>query len=395
MLDTIDETVKLGWPADKDMICKELEERGAQEKMAQEALSSGQGVLSVNSGIPATTKNMQRRGPMYRSGLSSTTFNPPNRNSIPTSVMEKDAGISSKPVTRSAVPQLFKTAGVESMRTPPALRLPWTPNGIRKPLGELSSNMPPPPRPQIPKPTGSMLDIGENKPKSLGSKKAARKVQSSSLVPPSTLAFLETHLDDFFPSPSQQIRELVKDIDDIPTKTQVAREIELDQAVVKAPSEGPSPLPQSQFIGTEDIGLHMLSSQGLEISQDLTEIFTGSKTKSLDFRRLTSTARDLGLIEIPNPPPSPELPKTRTKPRFFEEKEEDLLIAALHESLLMAKQQARSSSPRRSQRITQNRKEVKVVCSKDDYDSDGFETDPDLLAVLDEVESRSLSSSRI
>jgi hypothetical protein len=41
-----------------------------------------------------------------------------------------------------------------------------------------------------------------------------------------TQTFLEDHLNEFFPSPSQEIRELLGDIDDIPTDTQIARELE-------------------------------------------------------------------------------------------------------------------------------------------------------------------------
>ncbi|KAK0107659.1 hypothetical protein ONS96_003460 [Cadophora gregata f. sp. sojae] len=45
-------------------------------------------------------------------------------------------------------------------------------------------------------------------------------------VPPSsTQAFLENHMDDFFPSPTQAVRELLEGVDDIPTNTQIAREL--------------------------------------------------------------------------------------------------------------------------------------------------------------------------
>jgi hypothetical protein len=45
--------------------------------------------------------------------------------------------------------------------------------------------------------------------------------------PPSTQAFLEDNFEDFFPSASQEMRELLDDIDfdDLPTNTQIAREL--------------------------------------------------------------------------------------------------------------------------------------------------------------------------
>ncbi|PVH84145.1 hypothetical protein DL98DRAFT_528578 [Cadophora sp. DSE1049] len=45
------------------------------------------------------------------------------------------------------------------------------------------------------------------------------------LPPSSTQAFLENHMDDFFPSPTQAVRELLEDVDDIPSNTKVAREL--------------------------------------------------------------------------------------------------------------------------------------------------------------------------
>ncbi|KAL2069694.1 hypothetical protein VTL71DRAFT_14373 [Oculimacula yallundae] len=47
----------------------------------------------------------------------------------------------------------------------------------------------------------------------------------SNAPPSSTQAFLENHLDDFFPSPTQAVRELLDDVDDLPSETQIAREL--------------------------------------------------------------------------------------------------------------------------------------------------------------------------
>jgi hypothetical protein len=76
--------------------------------------------------------------------------------------------------------------------------------------------------------------------------------------PSATQAFLEKHLDDFFPSPSQQVRELLDDIDDLPSNTQIAKELN----------------PRQPIDDSDD----MFSTQDLLLSpQDLLEITTPSK----------------------------------------------------------------------------------------------------------------------
>lgn len=117
-------------------------------------------------------------------------------------------------------------------------------------------------------------------------------------MPPSaTQAFLEDHLDDFLPSPSQQVRELLDDIDDVPTNAQITKEIGPQKAIFDDNSE--------YFICTQDFVL---------TPQDLEEIITPSRAQP----DATSAAIFVGT----NPPPFRAL--SEDKPRFFEEKEEDL-----------------------------------------------------------------------
>ena len=123
----------------------------------------------------------------------------------------------------------------------------------------------------------------------------------SNIPPSATQTFLETHLDDFFPSPSQEVRELFEDIDDLPASNQITREVSNFQ-----------PIEEDTFAG-------LISTQDLILSsQDLEEINTPSRAASKQ-RVTVQQGETCG-------------PTMREKRRFFEEKEEDLLHAALHDS---------------------------------------------------------------
>ncbi|KFY00950.1 hypothetical protein V490_01143 [Pseudogymnoascus sp. VKM F-3557] len=144
---------------------------------------------------------------------------------------------------------------------------------------------------------------------------AAPKV--SPFAPPtSTQLFLADHLDDFFPSPSQELRELLEDIedDDIPSNTQVAREIGRECVVAR-----PALVEPAQPILDDDFP--WASSQNFVFS-------------SQELRELESPIK---ASPVPAPPPTPWDVRRARKPRFFVEKEEDLFAAAIHESKLQGK----------------------------------------------------------
>ncbi|CZT46134.1 uncharacterized protein RSE6_06524 [Rhynchosporium secalis] len=135
---------------------------------------------------------------------------------------------SSSPFRRSTVPVVeIPAKSAETMRalneavSSPRNDGPTTPAVLQT----RSTNMPPPCLP--PKVTMA------TKPTSTPQKphfplQAARNLPTkpvSNLPPSSTQAFLESHMDDFFPSPTQAVRDLLDDLDDIPSNTQVAREL--------------------------------------------------------------------------------------------------------------------------------------------------------------------------
>lgn len=179
--------------------------------------------------------------------------------------------------------------------------------------------------------------------------------RSSAASAPSTLAFLEDNFDDFFPSSSQQARELMGAIDDIPSNTQVAREISTEgshcaallssqPAISLQPAE-PLGLARSPTLlratctqqspelrpamstAQTDLGLEFLSSQDFVLSsQDLRDINTPC-------RPAPSHLIQNGLHRGTNVKKEQSAPRPRPKPKFFEEKEEDLIHAAIEASL--------------------------------------------------------------
>lgn len=139
---------------------------------------------------------------------------------------------------------------------------------------------------------------------------------SSFALPTSTQLFLADHLDDFFPSPSQELRELLEDIedDDIPSNTQVAREIGKDSVVAR-----PILVEPAQPMLDDDFPW-MSSRDFMFSSQELRELESPIKASP-----------------VLAPPPTPWDVRRARKPRFFVEKEEDLFAAAIHESKLQGK----------------------------------------------------------
>lgn len=111
------------------------------------------------------------------------------------------------------------------------------------------------------------------------------------------------------------MRELLDDIDDddIPTNTQVAREIQLDDVAAELPLV--LELAKAGAGANEDFS--WLSTQDLVLSsQELRELETPSKAAL---------------------PSTPWHARRARKPRFFQEKEEDLVAAAQYESILQAR----------------------------------------------------------
>ncbi|KAL3422052.1 hypothetical protein PVAG01_06208 [Phlyctema vagabunda] len=131
-------------------------------------------------------------------------------------------------------------------------------------------------------------------------------------VPPSsTQAFLNDHFDDFFPTPSQQVRELDDDINELPSNTQIEREL-LSDARASSPV-----LPNK---ATNEYEMVMCTQDLVMSSQDMLDMDS-------------PCAKQLPPARSPTPP------RPAKRKRFFEEKEEDLLEAALHESRILAERE--------------------------------------------------------
>jgi len=216
-------------------------------------------------------------------------------------------------------------------------------------LKERQVNMPPPPMPFKAKKAISFAPSPNNiRPTILPG--ATRYPKASPNMPPSaTQAFLEENIDDIYPSPSQQLRELFEEADDIPSNTQIAREI--------------SPIKPT----LDDAFVNLFYTQDMSLSaEDLLEITTPSRTPTNQ--------------EEKAPAPAPEA--SREKRRFFEEKEDDLLHAALHESKILAAAQriqnatSKEEPPSRAKRTLQ-----RVKSNTSDYGDDFIGCSQELLAL--------------
>jgi hypothetical protein len=206
----------------------------------------------------------------------------------------------------------YENRVAKSVTMPPPKNIPTS--NTRPVLQERSNNMPPPRLP-VKKPSISFASPPVRPERSRQNNPSVLSRTTPNTARSATQAFLEDHLDDFFPSPSQQVRELLDDIEDIPSNTQIAKEIGPQKPNFNDQSD--------YFICTQDFVL---------TPQDLEEIVTPSRAQP----KATMPAASVDVK-----PPSLR-PVSRDKPRFFEEKEEDLFQAALHES--------RSPRSRRTQR---------------------------------------------
>ncbi|KAI9054313.1 hypothetical protein LZ554_001480 [Drepanopeziza brunnea f. sp. 'monogermtubi'] len=178
-----------------------------------------------------------------------------------------------------------------------------TPQAVKPFLQERSTNMPPPRLPI--KKTGSVAFA--NSPNPIANFQKTRNMGYRTIpnVPPtSTQAFLEDHMDDFFPSPTQEIRELLDDVDDFPSNTQISKELGSEK--------------QAETSNFYDL----ICTQAFALSpDDLAEIATPSRAPSKSLAVPVTVASH---------------PVSREKRRFFEEKDEDVLHAAIHESKSLA-----------------------------------------------------------
>ena len=143
-------------------------------------------------------------------------------------------------------------------------------------------DMPPPPMPTAgrkaafiaPCPNRSKA-VPANMPKNRFAKRA------ENIPPTPTQLFLENNLDDFLPSPSQEIQELLDDIEDFPSNTQIAKEVGLME---------PTPRLNPAFESKDHCFRDLFSTQDIAMSsQDLLEISTPSRPPPVrsSNRRLT------------------------------------------------------------------------------------------------------------
>ncbi|RDW75136.1 hypothetical protein BP6252_06278 [Coleophoma cylindrospora] len=212
------------------------------------------------------------------------------------------------------------------------LRASERPNS-RQPLRETSSNMMPPPPIHIK--TAKIINTPARvRPAS----RTAHNTLKNTFIdaPPSaTQAFLETHFDDFFPSPSQQVRELEDEINDLPSNTQVARELEDDDEISSSEDDG----------GDKDAPIvsQTLPQNNTKVMEASTETSTIPGNEDVGFfctQDLILSSQDMAEIDTPSraPPVENPMPAPPRRTRFFEEKEEDLVLAAMHESRILAEQ---------------------------------------------------------
>jgi hypothetical protein len=269
---------------------------------------------------------------------------PPNR-SGPSSVREAvHRALRSARLSSSAASSGLKRDGGASTKHDALMLPPPRPQPTgRVPLGERSRNIPAP-----------LVPLNNKHPtvtkRQLSVQQTSRYTVHECLPPSSTQIFLENNLDDFLPSPSQQIRELMEDVghDDIPSNTQIARELDGDE-------EG----------SATDTGLFSAEESVIELP------FSTQAFGDLDF-----SSQDLRAIEADTPckPPlpkvGPETLKIKPKGRFFEEKEDDLMHAALHESLLLQKERERRLHSEKINEPRPKRSYSRTLSTGTDYGDD-------------------------
>ncbi|KAG4437653.1 hypothetical protein IFR05_006864 [Cadophora sp. M221] len=197
------------------------------------------------------------------------------------------------------------------------------------------------------------------------------------LSPSSTQAFLESHLDDFFPSPTQAARELLDDGDDLPSIAQFTKGLNPKESSKAEEAEKAEENEFENLCSTQDLilspedlvefitphcsplkalneatsvslnrGVHTRDDGELvlnELKNNILDDFIGTQDlipSPEDLQEICSPSR------APSPIPSrranpevsgsrahvPPRPTTQEKRRFFQEKEEDLYHAAIQGS---------------------------------------------------------------
>ncbi|TAQ90290.1 hypothetical protein B7494_g1369 [Chlorociboria aeruginascens] len=263
--------------------------------------------------------------------------------------------------------QETRTVGLQTPKnmSKPCIQSSTVVEQISRPsLQERAINMPPPPR----RPSKA-ISFAPDPTISRSIPHTVSRVNSVFSLPPSSAqAFLENNLDDFFPSPTQQIRELMDDVDDLPSNTQIAKELDAPEPKKVFQKAIQEKVQEEEFYD-------FISTQDLMSSQEMLEIGTPSRKSSNlhnlamppqleptavleDFMELicsqdlTMSSQDIREMDTPKAAvlskPDPVKPvqqkRERTSmPRFFEEKEDDLLHAALHESQLLAAREEKVS----------------------------------------------------
>jgi len=251
-----------------------------------------------------------------------------------------------------------------------------------------------------------------------------------SFRPSATQTFLERHTDSFFPSPSQQVRELLEDFDDMPSNTQIAHELNETKAsedyswggmfstqdLVLSPQDlleittpckpptktslakkphpepftpldpaysmrqAPNNKPKMNWDTLRDMKTSEAPSRPFHVAQPLdyetsmiaTEQDFITKTRPLQLPDQGDRACSPQLQDIsPQQQPISEREDLQTSGshikhhrRFFEEKEEDLLYAALHESRaapLVELKQLNSAPMRRAPMNVPSKETAKTV----------------------------------
>lgn len=224
--------------------------------------------------------------------------------------------------------------------------------------------------------------------------------------PSATQSFLEQHLDDFFPSPSQEVRELLTSIDDLPSNTQIEKE--LQEPPMSRPEKPPDipPILTQDFMSSEEefeitAPRHQLppvplfSTQDIMSSEEELEITAPRHQRPpvplFSTQDIMSSQEEQEVAAVLPQPVAQQDPGVSDplKPRspFFEEKEEDLFHAALEESKMMADGSTKKHLPSASREprppvSSQKRQRTPSVVT--DYGDDELrDCEDELFALLD------------
>jgi hypothetical protein len=297
---------------------------------AAEAASRSDGiglpVHSVKAQVQTSNKSIETPRQLHHQSKMPVVdghgnIKPKNHSALPGPVFQEcSANLPSARLLMKEISQLYPATVSEQIINKPILsqsmskQTIWSQNSTphqiqpilsRPALQPLSNNMPPP-KLLVKEKISISFSTALLKPLLPPQNSSSTATRPPPSMPPlATQAFLENHLDEFFPSPTQEIRELLDEVDDLPSNTQIAQEL--------------SSPPQQDDISDDDHFGDFISTQDLILSsQDLLEIVTPSRR---------ATTHELA-----------RRPVSRERARFFEEKEDDLMHAAMHESKMLAEQ---------------------------------------------------------